>query len=200
MVLQTDGRLLARFAEPPTLIARSPMPNVTRVISRAIRQRLDWNRIGIAIGLLIVAIAAVTLAQLLRDIEIDRVAAALRSKSIREVLIAGVFVAIGYVALSFYDFFALRTIGRDAVPYRVAAFASFTSCTIGHNLGATVFTAGVIRLRIYSAWGLSVIDIVKIAFVTGLTFSAMRSCSGAAWHTRRRPRARSINCRRGSTA
>ena len=146
------------------------MANVTRVISRAIRQRLDWNRIGIAIGLLIVAIAAVTLAQLLRDIEIDKVVAALQSKSIREVLIAGVFVAIGFVALSFYDFFALRTIGRDAVPYRVAAFASFTSYTIGHNLGATVFTAGVIRLRIYSAWGLSVIDIVKIAFVTGLTF------------------------------
>jgi glycosyltransferase 2 family protein len=146
------------------------MPNVTRVISRAIRQRLDWNRIGIAIGLLIVAIAAITLAQLLRDIEIDKVVAALRSKSIREILIAGVFVAIGFVALSFYDFFALRTIGRDAVPYRVAAFASFTSYTIGHNLGATVFTAGVIRLRIYSAWGLSVVDIVKIAFVTGLTF------------------------------
>src|SRR5262249_9133886 len=171
MVLQTNGRLLSAIRRAaPTLIARSPMPNVTRVISRAIRQRLDWHRIGIAISLLIVVIVGVTLAQLLRDIEIDKVVAALRSKSIREVLIAGVFVAIGYVALSFYDFFALRTIGRDAVPYRVAAFASFTSYTIGHNLGATVFTAGVIRFRIYSAWGLSVIDIAKIAFVTGLTF------------------------------
>ena len=59
-----------------------------------------------------------------------------------------------FVTLTFYDFFALRTIGRDAVPYRVAAIASFTSYTIGHNLGATVFTAGAIRFRIYSAWGL----------------------------------------------
>src|SRR5262249_3539749 len=65
---------------------------------------------------------------------------------------------------------ALRTIGRDAVPYRVAAFTGFTSYTIGHNLGATVLTAGAIRLRIYSAWGLGIIDIAKIAFVTGLTF------------------------------
>src|SRR5262249_38309765 len=87
----------------------------------------------------------------------------------REILIAGVFVAIGYAALSFYDFFALRTIRRDAVPYRVAAFASFTSYTSGHNLGPTVFTACVIRFRIYSAWRLSVIDIAKIAFVTRLT-------------------------------
>src|SRR6266567_557565 len=156
-----------------------PMPNVTRVISRAIRQRLDWNRIGIAISLLIVVIAAVTLVQLLRDIEIDKVVAALRSKSIREVLIAGVFVAIGYVALSFYDFFALRTIGRDTVPYRVAAFASFTSYTIGHNLGATVFTAGVIRFRIYSAWGLSVIDIVKIAFVTAILLGFLSHAPGS---------------------
>jgi glycosyltransferase 2 family protein len=146
------------------------MLNVTSVISRAIRERLDWNRIGIAISLLIVVTAAVTLVQLLRDIELDKVVAALQAKSIREVLIAGVFVAIGYVALTFYDFFALRTIGRDAVPYRVAAFAGFTAYTIGHNLGATVFTAGVIRLRIYSTWGLSIIDIAKIAFVTGLTF------------------------------
>src|SRR5262249_53061525 len=104
----------------------------------------------------------------LRDIEIDKVVAALRSKSIREVLIAGVFVAIGYVALSFYDFFALRTIGRDAVPYRVAAFASFTSYTIGHNLGATRFTAGVISFRMYPPWGASVVRLVKTASLRGV--------------------------------
>src|SRR5206468_11963351 len=61
-------------------------------------------------------------------------------------------------------------ISRDAVPYRVAALTGFTAYTFGHNFGATVVTAGLIRLRIYSAWGLSVIDIVKIAFITGLTF------------------------------
>jgi len=48
--------------------------------------------------------------------------------------------------------------------------ASFTSYSIGHNLGATVFTAGAVRWRIYSAWKLSVIDVAKMAFVTGLTF------------------------------
>ena len=74
------------------------------------------------------------------------------------------------MTLTFYDFFALRTIGRPQVPYRIAALASFTSYTIGHNLGATVFTGGAVRLRIYSAWGLGIIDIAKIAFVTGLTF------------------------------
>jgi uncharacterized membrane protein YbhN (UPF0104 family) len=146
------------------------MPNAMSAITRAIRKRADWNKIGIAIGLLIVVIAVTTLVRLLGDVDFDKVAAAIKDKSIKDILIACVFVAIGYVTLTFYDYFALRTIGRDAVPYRVAAFASFTSYTIGHNLGATVFTGGVIRFRIYSAWGLTVVDIAKIAFVTGLTF------------------------------
>jgi uncharacterized membrane protein YbhN (UPF0104 family) len=152
------------------------MPNLTSVIPQAIRERLDWNKIGIAISLLIVTIAAVILFRLLRDIEIAKVVAALKAASIREFLIAGAFVALGYVALTCYDWFALRTIGRTSVPYRVAAFASFTSYTIGHNLGATVFTAGVIRLRIYSAWGLTIVDIAKIAFITGLTFWLGNAC------------------------
>jgi uncharacterized membrane protein YbhN (UPF0104 family) len=64
----------------------------------------------------------------------------------------------------------LRTIGRHQVPYSVAALASFTSSTIGHSLGAAVVTGGLVRLRIYSVWGLTVVDIAKIAFVTGMTF------------------------------
>jgi glycosyltransferase 2 family protein len=66
--------------------------------------------------------------------------------------------------------FALRAIGRGHLPYRVAAFASFTSYTIGHNIGAAVLTSGIIRYRIYSAWGLSVGEIARIAFITGLTY------------------------------
>src|SRR5262245_59191651 len=146
------------------------MPNVTSVIARTMRKRLDWNMIGFAVSVLIVTIAGVILVRLLRDIDVDKVVVALQAKSIQQISIAGVFVVVAYLALTFYDFFALRTIGRNEVPYRVAALASFTAYTIGHNLGATVFTAGVIRLRIYSAWGLNIIDIAKIAFVTGLTF------------------------------
>jgi glycosyltransferase 2 family protein len=139
-------------------------------VTRAVDARIGWNRIAFAVSLLIIAVASVTLFRLLRDVDLDRVRAALEATTPREILLAGILVAAGYVTLTFYDFFALRTIGRRHVPYRIAALASFTSYTIGHSLGATVFTGGVVRLRIYSAWGLGIIDIAKIAFVTGLTF------------------------------
>jgi len=146
------------------------MPNAISVIKRTVGERIGWNRIGFAISVVILAVACAALFRLLRDIEIDKVIIALRATSIETVLTAGIFVVCGYITLTFYDLFALRTIGRHSVPYRIAAFASFTSFTIGHNLGATVFTGGAVRFRIYSAWGLGLIDVAKIAFITGLTF------------------------------
>ncbi|MGB9398237.1 MAG: UPF0104 family protein, partial [Pseudolabrys sp.] len=41
---------------------------------------------------------------------------------------------------------------------------------IGHNIGATVFTGGAVRYRIYSMYGLDAIEVAKICFIAGLTF------------------------------
>jgi len=41
------------------------------------------------------------------------------------------------------------------VPYRIAALIELHSYVIGHNIGATVFTGGAIRFRIYSDYGLT---------------------------------------------
>jgi uncharacterized membrane protein YbhN (UPF0104 family) len=84
--------------------------------------------------------------------------------------LAGLFVAAGYFTLTFYDLFAVRAIGVTHVPYRVTAFAAFTSYSIGHNVGASVFTGGAVRYRIYSAWGLNAVDVAKVCFLAGLTF------------------------------
>ena len=103
---------------------------------KTIIRKLGRNKLSIAISLLILAIAALALYYALRDIDVGRVIAALRAQSRRSICIASIFVVAGYVTLIFYDVFALRTIGHGAVPFRVAAVASFTSYTIGHALGA----------------------------------------------------------------
>jgi glycosyltransferase 2 family protein len=116
------------------------------------------------------AISFAILWQRLHGLDIDRVAATLAAKPIHEIAAAACAIAAAYGTLTFYDWFALRTIGACHVPYRIAALASFTSYSIGHNIGATVFSGGAIRYRIYSFWGLRLIDIAKLCFVTGLTF------------------------------
>jgi uncharacterized membrane protein YbhN (UPF0104 family) len=139
-------------------------------LSRKIDERIGWNRIALAVSVAIVGGSLFILYKVLRHIDAGKVITAIRATPPEGIMWACLFVAGGYLTMTLYDYFALRTIGRHEVPYRTAALASFTSYTIGHNLGATVFTGGAVRLRIYSVWGLGIVEVAKIAFVTGLTF------------------------------
>ena len=146
------------------------MIGALRAIKRFIDQRIGWNRVGIALSVTIIVIAAFVLYRMLRGIAFHEVVAALRRTSLSTILLGGLLVACGYLTLTFYDLFALRTIGKYHVPYRIAALAGFTSYSVGHNVGVTVLTGGAVRYRIYSTWGLTLIDVAKICFVAGLTF------------------------------
>ncbi len=141
-----------------------------RAVAQFFQNKIGWNRIGVLLSLTIITVAVVVLVRMLRHIDIKDVMAAVKATAPRDVIAAAVFVAGGYFTLTFYDWFALRTIGRNKIPYRIAALAGFTSYSIGHNIGATVFTGGAVRYRIYSAYGLDAVEVAKICFVAGLTF------------------------------
>src|SRR6202451_2245322 len=136
----------------------------------AVERTIPYSRIGFAFSLTIFSVAVFVLYHLLHDINLRELFRALRATDERTLVIAGCFVAAGYLTLTFYDLFALRTIGRTDVPYRVAALSGFTSYAVGHNIGASVFSGGAVRYRIYSSWGLSVIEVTKFCFIGGLTF------------------------------
>jgi len=146
------------------------MLNGLRAIAHLFNQKVGFSRLGVALSVTIIIIAAFVLYHILRDMDLDGLIDALEATDWRTLVIAGLFVAAGYLTLTFYDLFALRTIGRFEVPYRAAALGSFTSYAIGHNVGASVFSGGAVRYRIYSTWGLSVVEVTKICFVAGLTF------------------------------
>lgn len=133
-------------------------------------RKIGLSRLGVALSLTVIAVALIVLYHILRDIDTDELVDAIEATDWHTLIFAGLFVAAGYTTLTFYDLFALRAIGRSEVPYRVAALAGFTSYSVGHNVGASVFSGGAVRYRIYSAWGLSVIEVTKICFIAGLTF------------------------------
>lgn len=139
-------------------------------VSTFLKERVGLHGLGFILSLIVIGFAAVVLYRMLHDLKWSDVLDALREKDPGRVLAAFALVAGAYLTLTFYDWFALRTIGKDKVPYRVAALAGFCSYSVGHNVGFTVFTGGSVRYRIYSAWGLGAIDVAKICFVAGLTF------------------------------
>jgi uncharacterized membrane protein YbhN (UPF0104 family) len=141
-----------------------------RTAARFVDETIGWNRVGLALSLAIIATASFVLYRTLRGIDLREVLNAIETTRPRNILFSFLFVAAGYFTLTFYDLFALRTIGKPHVPYRVAALAGFTSYAVGHNIGASAFTGGAVRYRIYSLHGLSAIDVAKLCFIAGLTF------------------------------
>ena len=145
-------------------------PSMLAACARFCREKIGWHRVGFALSLTIIAVAFWVLYDILHDLDVAKVVSAIQATPLHNILLAALFVAAGYFTLTFYDLFALRTIGRHDVPYRGAALAGFTSYSIGHNVGASVFTGGAVRYRIYSTWGLDASEVAKICFLAGLTF------------------------------
>jgi phosphatidylglycerol lysyltransferase len=82
-------------------------------------------------------------------------------------------VAIGLTILSYlvlvgYDFIALRELGKT-IPLSRIALASFCGFVTGYNFGATLGGSSV-RYRLYSAWGLSAVDIFQLMALLAVTF------------------------------
>src|ERR1044072_7036721 len=135
-----------------------------------LRQKQVLHKLGVVISVTVIGVACYVLYHMLRGIDTNEVIEAIKGTETRQIVLAALFVAAGYFTLTFYDLFAVRATGPAHVPSPVNALAAFPSYSIGHNVGASVFTGGAVRYRIYSAWGLNAIDVAKICFLAGLTF------------------------------
>src|ERR1700761_1457360 len=146
------------------------MHRLLTTMGRGFKERIGWKRLGIVASVLIIALAITIMIRTLKGVDAGVSLTALADTKLHYVALAALCVVGSFCTLTFFDYFALRTIGKKHMPYRIAAMSAFTSYTIGHNIGATVFTGGAIRFRIYSDYGLSAIDVAKICFLSGLTF------------------------------
>ena len=91
------------------------------------------------------------------------------------IALALIAAALGYGTLTLFDPLALHYLGKR-LPYRQTALASFTGYAFSHNLGLGWLSGGAVRYRLYTAWGLSSLDIgMVLAFNTVTTFLGLGS-------------------------
>jgi phosphatidylglycerol lysyltransferase len=84
------------------------------------------------------------------------------------VLAALTLTVANYVVMMGYDWLAIKLI-RHPVSNRQVAIASFLSYAFSNSLGS-VFGGTPIRFRLYSAWGLSVPEIIRLIFFISFAF------------------------------
>ncbi|MCJ8520112.1 uncharacterized membrane protein YbhN (UPF0104 family) [Pseudorhizobium tarimense] len=78
------------------------------------------------------------------------------------------FVIASYCCLTGFDWLAVRYAGHP-LRYPRTAVASFTSLSIGHNVGLAALSSGAVRYRFYSRWGLSPEQVAKVIVFCGFT-------------------------------
>jgi uncharacterized membrane protein YbhN (UPF0104 family) len=85
-----------------------------------------------------------------------------------------------YTALAWYDRIALLHLGRaQGIGWSYIALSSFTTYALSHNIGASVFSGGMVRYRAYSAKGLSATEVAVLVAFCSFTFAfGMILCGG----------------------
>ncbi|WP_242127095.1 bifunctional lysylphosphatidylglycerol flippase/synthetase MprF [Sphingobium sp. Sx8-8] len=134
----------------------------------------DWARanrgaLTLVVMLTVAALGLAALHGLLAQVRLRDIRQAVHAIAGWRLAVALALTAASYVALTFYDYVALRIVGRP-LPWRTAALASFCSYTLSHNLGLSLLTGGSARYRIYTAAGLEGGDIARIIASAGLSF------------------------------
>jgi len=112
-------------------------------------------------GVALFAVAMLVLRHELRHYSYHQIAAEFSSLPYWKILLAFSLTVLNYAILTCYDLLAFRYIGHSQ-PYSKIAPASFTAYAFSNNIGMTTLSGGSIRLRFYSALGLSSIDIARI--------------------------------------
>ena len=87
-------------------------------------------------------------------------------------VMAGLSTLVAYAALAWYDRIALIHLKRqNGIGWVYIAACSFVTYALSHNIGATVFSGGMVRYRAYTAKGLSSAEVAILVALCSYTFA-----------------------------
>lgn len=130
---------------------------------KVIKKIISWS------GLFFFCLAAYMLYHQLSKYTIADIKNALMSIPVHNLLLACAASIGGYVALSSYDFLALKYIKRKLAPWKWI-LTGFIGFSVSNNAGHAIVSGGTIRYRMYTRWRFKGSDIVKMVTFSGFTY------------------------------
>jgi phosphatidylglycerol lysyltransferase len=136
-------------------------------------------RLGSLLGLLLFAGALWILYHELKDYSLHDILQTFHNLAGERLFGALALTLLSYLIMTGYDTLALSYI-RHPLSYRKIALASFISYAMSNNIGFGMIAGGSVRYRLYSAWGLSSLEITKVlAFCTITLWLGFVALAGA---------------------
>ena len=130
---------------------------------RVLKKILSWS------GLFFFALAAYMLYLQLSKYEWEDIKNAVLSIPPKNLWYACLASFFGYVALSSYDFLALKYIKKKLAAWKWI-FVGFIGFSVSNNAGHAIVSGGAIRYRLYTRWRFRGTDIVKMITFSGFTY------------------------------
>ena len=130
---------------------------------RIFKKILSWS------GLFFFALAAYMLYRQLSKYEWEDIKEAVLSIPSRNLWYACISSFFGYVALSSYDFLALKYIKKKLAAWKWI-FVGFIGFSVSNNAGHAIVSGGAVRYRFYTRWRFHGTDIVKMITFSGFTY------------------------------
>jgi len=125
-------------------------------------------RLGSLLGLLLFAGALWVLHHELKDYSLHDILQTFHNLAGHRLFEALALTLLSYLIMTSYDTLALSYI-QHPLSYRKIALASFISYAMSNNIGFGMIAGGSVRYRLYSAWGLSPLEITKVLVFSTVT-------------------------------
>ncbi len=120
------------------------------------------------LGLVFFLAALWVLHRALSEYHYGDITAAARAVPALRLIASMLLTALNYFVLTGYDALAFRYVGRN-LEYGRIAFVSFIGYAVSNNIGLSMLAGSSIRYRLYTSWGLSVLDVTKMVVFSTLT-------------------------------
>lgn len=130
---------------------------------KIIKKVISWS------GLFFFCLAAYMLYHQLSKYSLNDIKDALLAIPMHNLLMACVASIGGYVALSSYDFLALKYIKRKLAAWKWI-LTGFIGFSVSNNAGHAIVSGGTIRYRMYTRWRFKGSEIVRMVTFSGFTY------------------------------
>jgi uncharacterized membrane protein YbhN (UPF0104 family) len=124
--------------------------------------------LGPLFSLLLFSVAVWVLYHELKSYHFNDIVRNLEEFPARRLMDGFLLAFLSYFIMTGYDVLALRYI-RHPLAYGKIALASFIGYAFSNNIGFSMIAGASVRYRLYSAWGLSGLDISKVVVFCALT-------------------------------
>ena len=126
------------------------------------------NILGKIAVIVVFSLAVYLLYNKLQAYSFQEIKKAINAIPVRMLYLSFGFMVLNFIILMGYDWLALKAIKKKLALTRVG-LVSFVGAVISLNFGA-LLGGSTVRYRLYSAWGFSPIDIIRLVLMLAVTF------------------------------